>query len=312
MSNITDNSSFDGQVQHGWDATSLTLSFTCLRKYYYTNILGIRSKKQSVHLWFGGLYAKALEEFYKFRANGATIDEALHRVVKDTLVASWDFEAGTPPAFDDPGAKTRMNLIRTIVWYVDQYADESDDGIRTYHLENGKPAVELSFTFDVDGEFLLCGHLDRVVLFGEQNKYIMDQKTSKSTIGPYYFSNFDLDNQMSMYSLAGEHVLDTPIKGVIIDAAQIAVGFSRFERGITTRSKDQLTEWLETAKFQISFTQQIAAKATEEQHWPMNLTACGNYGGCEFKGLCCKSPAVRNNYIKSDFRAHRWDPLKAR
>jgi hypothetical protein len=44
----------------------------------------------------------------------------------------------------------------------------------------------------------------------------------------------------------------------------------------------------------------------------MNLSACGNYGGCPFRELCSRSPKVRENFLKSDYVDHNWDPLKAR
>ena len=203
--------------------------------------------------------------------------------------------------------KTRPNLIRTIIWYVEQFAEETEDGMSTYHLQNGKPAVELSFTLEFDDDTLYCGHLDRVVKMGN-GLYVMDQKTTGGTIGTYYFDQFSPNNQMSGYAWAGQTVLHSPVRGVIIDGAQIAVNFTRFERGITTRTKDQLNEWYESARYSIG----LAKQATVLDKWPMNLSACGNYGGCPFRQVCSRSPQVRENYLKSDYIEHNWDPLKAR
>jgi hypothetical protein len=82
-----------------------------MRKYYYSMILGVRPKEDSVHLLFGGLYAAALEHFYKHRAAGDSIDDALRKVVKEALEASWDRENNCPMTFEHT-AKTRVNLIR--------------------------------------------------------------------------------------------------------------------------------------------------------------------------------------------------------
>lgn len=324
--------SFKDGLQFAWDGTSLELAQTCLRKYYYAMIRGIKPRRESVHLLFGGLYASALEHFYKYRAQGHSIDEALREVIREALIASWSYEdcpscAGSglvttavecqdcagfghrslgPKYFDDP-KKTRVNLIRTIVWYIEQFGDESEDGIKTYHLQSGKPAVELSFTLEMDDEILYCGHLDRVVEFGD-SLYVMDQKTTGGTIGTYFFDQFSPNNQMSGYAWAGQAILHSPVRGVIIDGAQIAVNFTRFERGITTRTKDQLEEWYDSTLWTIKLTRQ----ATALGQWPMNLSACGNYGGCPFRQLCSRSPSVRENYIKSEYVEHNWDPLKAR
>lgn len=328
----THKRSFKDGLQFAWDGTSLELAQTCLRKYYYTMIRGIKPRRESVHLLFGGLYATALEHFYKYRALGQSTDEALREVIREALIGSWNYEdcpqcggdgqlgddldCGAcdgmghkslgPKHFDDT-KKTRVNLIRTIVWYIEQFGDETEDGIKTYHLQNGKPAVELSFTLELDDDLLYCGHLDRVVEYGG-HLYVMDQKTTGNTVGTYFFDQFSLNNQMSGYSWAGQAILGSPVRGVIIDAAQIAVNFTRFERGITTRSKDQLEEWYDSALWTIK----LARQATALNQWPMNLSACGNYGGCPFCQLCSRSPSVRENYIKSDYNEHNWDPLKAR
>ena len=53
--------SFQNGLQFAWDATSLSLAQTCLRKYYYTMIRGVQPRNKSVHLIFGGIYASSLE-----------------------------------------------------------------------------------------------------------------------------------------------------------------------------------------------------------------------------------------------------------
>ena len=316
MIDLEKKRSFKDGLQFAWDGTSLELAQTCLRKYYYTMIRGIKPRRTSVHLIFGGIYATALEHFYKHRAEGMSINDALREIVREAMIESWEHErtesgerireTGQAIYFDDP-KKTRVNLIRTIIWYIEQFAEETEDGIKTYHLQSGKPAVELSFTLELDDELLYCGHLDRVVDYGG-HLYVMDQKTTGGTVGTYFFDQFSPNNQMSGYSWAGQAILGSPVRGVIIDAAQIAVNFTRFERGITTRTKDQLEEWYESALWTIK----LARQATALDQWPMNLSACGNYGGCPFRQLCSRSPSVRENYIKSDYNEHNWDPLKAR
>src|SRR5882757_7769861 len=106
----------------------------------------------------------------------------------------------------------------------------------------------VSMTTEPPQPYLLCGHLDRVVTFND-DIYVMDRKTTTSTPGDYYFDQFEPNNQMTLYTLAGKVVLDSPIRGVIIDAAQVAIDFSRFTRGITYRTQDNLEEWLKDLRF---------------------------------------------------------------
>jgi hypothetical protein len=152
--------------------------------------------------------------------------------------------------------------------------------------------------------YLLCGHLDRVVEFGGQ-KYVMDRKTTGSSPTPHYFDGFAPDNQMSIYTLAARVQFSTPVAGVIIDAAQVAVGFTRFQRGFTYRTEAQLEEWLADFRF---WTAQAEGFA-EAGHWPMNDKSCGMYGGCTFRKICSKSPEVRERFLESDFERRPWNPL---
>lgn len=297
-----DRLSFDENgVQFGWDATSITCAQTCLRYYYYKIIMGYQPKRKSVHLEFGGVYADALEQFYKHKALGADNEEALRLVVAKAMIDSFGMEF-------DHSAKTRMNLIRTIVWYIDEFSDESEAHIKTHYLADGKPAVELSFALEVDDSIVVCGHMDRVVEFGN-DLYTMDQKTTSATLSSYYSSAFKLDNQFNLYPWVGKAVLKTPVRGMILDAAQIAVGFSRFERTFIPKTQAQLDEWWMSAQYTID----MARAATTLDKFPMNLTACGNYGGCDFKEICSRSPSVRKNFLAGDFHKDLgWDPLKER
>lgn len=52
---------------------------------------------------------------------------------------------------------------------------------------------------------------------------------------------------------------------------------------------------------------------SKEQTFPMNLSACGNYGGCEFRALCSRTPSVREKFLVGDYSAEApWDPAKSR
>lgn len=302
---MTARRSFDAEGrQFAWDATSIELAQTCLRKYFYRMVENWSPKSLSVHLIFGQHYAKALESFYKKRALGETFEDAVRSVIKETLIDTWDYEKNEPIQFDH-NIKTRMTLIRSIVWYLDHFKDEA---MKTYHLADGSPAVELSFTIEIDDDLLLCGHLDRVVSF-QDSLYVMDQKTTTTTVSSTYFDQYSPHNQMSGYTLAGKAVLHSPIRGVIIDAAQIAVGFTRFERGFIYRTPEQLAEWMQSVRYTIG----EARRAVETGFFPMNLASCGNYGGCPYRKICSKSPQVRSAYLEGDFFHDKpWDPLVPR
>lgn len=296
-------SPFKDGLQYAFDSTSLKYIETCHRKYWYKMVQGWSKKHNSVHLLFGGWYATALEHYYKHRALGDTSNAALCKVVREALEATWDPETG--PWISDHNTKTRENLIRTIVWYVDQFENEKIEVVR---LADGRPAVEHSFTLPVDDGILFAGHIDRLVNYAD-DLYVMDQKTTGSTLTPYYWDQFTPDTQVSMYTFAGKAIYNLPVRGMIIDAAQIAVGFSRFDRGFAFRSEGQLNEWYDSTMAHI----RAIHESTARNFFPMNTTSCGNYGGCEFRGICSKSPEVRERFLEGDFtKGEPWNPLKSR
>lgn len=308
MTDHTEPKAFRDGMQYAWDSTSIKLAEECLRKYEYKMIQGWTPHEFSPHLRFGSVYATALEHFYKHRAEGMSHDEATCEVVAEAMIATWDYSedgTGGGPWVSSHNLKTRENLIRTIVWYLEQFRA---DAAEVVILADGKPAVEHSFALPVDDGIVFSGHLDRLVNYAD-NLMVMDQKTTGTTISSRYFEQFKPDIQMSMYTFAGKIIYNLPVKGVIIDAVQIAVGFSRFERGITMRTDSELQEFYDTTMQ----TVQTARTATALGHFPMNRTSCDKFGGCEFRKVCSKSPEVRKNFLRADFvQGPRWDPLEAR
>lgn len=341
---MTSPSPFDENgLQYAWNSTSIKLSQECLYKYKLIMLDGWQSPTLSLHLRFGLHYASALEEFHKAMALGVPRDEALIDIIADTMVVTWDYEkcetcegtgralimrceGGQPYQREDdcpdcngtgdvPGsgtawetddsAKNRPNLIRSIIWYLDHF---EDDNTKTIILADGSAAVEHSLIVPVDNDLLFTGHLDRLVDYAH-NIYVQDQKTTKTTISQRYFEGYSPDTQMSIYTFMAKAALSIPVHGVMIDAAQIAVGFTRFERGFTFRSPTQLNEWYDNTMLDI----ERARAATREKHFPMNPTACGNYGGCMFRRACSRSPEVRSQFLKADYiQGSPMNPLEIR
>ena len=300
-------------IQYAFDSTSLGYLKRCPRLYYYTIICGWTSAEDNVDLRFGIEYHRALQEYDIHKAGGLKHDDAVRRTLRGLLTRNheWPF---------DHKFKTKEALIRTTLWYLEKFRD---DPAKTYIMENGKPAVELSFRFELDWgpynsvasgapqPYVLAGHLDRVVIFNDEH-FVMDRKTTTKTLSDYYFAQFEPDNQMTLYSLAAKVILEAPIKGVIIDAAQVMTESSRFVRNFTYRTDTQLDEWVNDLEHWFSFAEYYA----EQDYWPQNDTACDKYGGCRFRQVCSKAPQVREQFLNAKFvqlpKEERWNPLKPR
>jgi len=306
-------------IQYAWDSTCLGLLKTCPRLYYYTIICGWSPKDESIHLRFGIEYHKALEEYDDARFGGRGHEEAVRVSIRNLLVRISDWN---PDLSSRAGQyKNPRTLVQLVIDYLDRY---KDDPAKTVKREDGSPATEVSFRFEldwgpqcvskVDGgtRYLLCGHLDRIVDFNDQT-LVMDRKTTTTTPGPYYMDQWSPNNQMSLYTIAGQVVLNTVIKGVVIDAAQVLLEKpNNYVRGFTYRTPAQSEEWLTDLRYWLWQAEQYATIG----YWPQNDTACGMYGGCRFRGVCSRDPSVRERFLEADFvkldPESRWNPLKVR
>ena len=311
-------------IQFAWDSTSLSYFKRCPRLYYYTMIEGWTERDSSIHLRFGTEYHKALQNYEESKAQGADHDEAVRET---TFQLINDIEDWNPDRETKAGKnKNPETLLRTTIWYLDEH---KDDEAETLIWQDGTPAVEQSFRWELDWSpsvertergrilpsqpYVLCGHLDKIVTYMDQ-RFVMDHKTTTWYLGPKYFDSYEPENQMTLYSLASKVVLhsDHPVRGIIIDAARIEPERSSFARGITYRTPDQLTEWVHDLKHWLSLAEQYAT----EGYWPQNDTACDKYGGCKFRGVCSKSPKVRDRFLESGFirqeEEDKWNPLRKR
>lgn len=288
--------------QVAWDSTSLGWLKTCPRYYYYQMVLRWQPRTKGIHLAFGGLYASGVERYAHAIAMGSTHDEATLAMVKWVMIASADFVS------DDP-IKNRVTLVRSLIWNVE---DRLGSPFRTIILTNGRPAVELSFSFEaftLEGEpIYLSGHIDEAVEDTSGHYWVKDDKTTKSALNAQYFRRYSPDNQMSLYSIAGRIVLERPVSGVLVRAAQIGVNFTRFATQQIPRTPAVLTEWLEEAKWWVGQARSMAIA----NHWPMNDKACTDYGGCPFQGVCSVSPSHRDAWLREGFEQREWNPLQAR
>lgn len=314
-------------IQYAWDSTTISALKNCPRYYQLAYIEGWSPKDESVHLRFGGEYHSAIELYDKQKADGWHHDAAMHDAIHEVLcrTADWDTDTETKAG----RYKNRRTLIQLLVDYFDKFAE---DPAQTFILDNGKPAVELSFKFELEfgpksaqyendegvnplapnQPYLLCGHLDRVVHFNN-DLYVLDHKTTTTTPSSYYFDGFNPDNQMTLYTFASKVVYHANVKGVIVEAAQIKLEEpNEFKRGVTHRTPDQIEEWVSDLEFWLAQAESFATA----NYWPMNDTSCNKYNGCQFRGVCSRGPHVRKNLLAADFVQKpvedRWNPLKPR
>jgi hypothetical protein len=307
-------SPFISGIQYAWDSTSLGNFMACPRRYQFVNLQGYTTTGSKIELEFGILYHKGLEVFQHEILKDGKREAAIRRTLMFLLA-----ELRKPISFKGtPGLegglvfqqnmRTPFTLLRAVLNHLDKY---SNDPMRTVILENGRPAVELSFRFELDeyaasGQpFMLSGHLDRVCeLSGEF--YFTDYKTTKSTLSSNYFEQYATDIQMDIYSIGSRVSLPRPAVGGFIDAVQLAVGFSRYERGLVSRTASQLQDSLDNIQQWLHLARQFS----EVGKFPMNKKSCFL---CAFKSVCGSQPGARELILRTEFiQVETWNPLKPR
>lgn len=321
----------DSNVQYAWDSVSLTSILSCPRRYQYQILWGLAPNAPSyaIALVFGILFHKGCELYHKHLASTGGVeakrnhDAAVHAAVKGLLA---DPATATLPVDDDVDSlaeghdpdeddgitlrnskiRTRYYLFRALVWYLDNY---EDDPCETIILSSGIPAVEYSFRLpiqiDVLGQdLLLCGHLDRGVIFNDRY-YNSDYKTTKS-LTKQWSAMFDLSHQMTGYCIAGTAIFEKPTSGVMIDGVALQVGQVKFSRSFTNRTPGQVKEYFDLLRH----VRSQAILYAETGNYPMNTASCYF---CEFKEICRQPPEYRERYIRQHYtRRPGWNPLENR
>lgn len=303
-------------LQLAVDSTSLSAFKKC-PQYYKLSILDswTLAGDGSPHLIFGTLFHYGTEIYDRARAVGIDHESAILEALEHVIKSSFNPKTQTFWPSDEP-TKTLKTLLRTLVWYFDHF---ETDHLQTLVLKNGQPAVELSFTINLNdldetgtfvastGEpFILCGHIDKAVNFMGRVA-LTDKKTTKTALSESWFANFNPDNQVSCYSVAGRVILHKDVSGLIIDGIQVQALGSRFARRFIPRTPGQLEEWLKDIKITLREMDDCATKG----YWKRNDTACSMYGGCTFRPICGADPSVRDQLLSAFYtkRETPWDPI---
>jgi hypothetical protein len=299
------NSSFlpGTHFQIAFDSTSMDALKQCPRKYQLSILEGYTpTGPLAITLAFGIYAHRLLETWYKLIASGMKKEQAY----LSTVHLALHLGEHLPQSADN--TRTKETLVRFTVWYLDQF---SNDAAKTLTLPSGKAAAELSFQFpfmSIDGQQIyLCGHLDRLCSF-QDGLYFSDLKTTGKALNEQYFSQYNPNNQMEIYTIASNIILSKPSKGGMIDAVQLGVNFCRFTRHLLPFDPELIEESINDLQYYVKKAWECARAA----YWPKDNTACSRWGGCEFQSICALPPRRRAMYLKGNFRKRSWDPLRPR
>lgn len=313
-----------------WDSTIRAAFANCHRKGYWEFIRKKRKPGGSIHLIFGGCFAKAMEVCRNsFYIHGLSQDDA----IAEGIIAAtnmWEASEGDSlvPHKGTASYKTYAALVDAIDSYFTRWSME-DDSIVPLRLPNGELFIEKTFAFPVEGTahpitgkpIIYAGRLDTLCEWKDAGVYIgIDEKTS-SSLGNSWALNWILRSQFTGYmhgcSIYGYKIRHFHIRGIGILKEDIT-----FAEDLQNRADWQIDVWLEQIRKDINRAAAIWLLMyvdqekngfdgrSLERHWDQNFdSVCSSYGGCPYMDLCTSQNPEKwlNNYIDVD-----WNPLRER
>ncbi len=307
----------DSELQWVWSASSLETLMACPYEYYNSGVRGRRLKggdHASLPMEWGTALHNSLGERDKVLALGGTTHEATEAAVRQALSSGPSLIPVDPtdtklkPKFR---ARTLESLVKTTIWYCDFYKDEY---LPVIMLE-GEPAVEVPFMVPLPikrpdgGDYFLRGYFDAIVEH-EGKITPLERKTTLNTLGTSYFGGYNPNVQFSTYALVTQIMFGQKrCRGIMLDAIQIAMNFSRFGRCPINRTEAQHEMFLRSICKAIKANEQCV----EEKFWEQRESSCGRYGGCTFKRVCEKDPNLHEMHLRgADFVTRERTPLEIR
>lgn len=307
------------------DNFALTMFQSCPAKYDLRIRQGWASRRKSAALGFGGALHEGLAAWYR---TGSKTDAltAIHE--------AWP----TSTPIDDYRSKEKC--ISTMIEYMKKYPDESfsvvgfpsnpmiectftlDTDLRLSCIHCGPIAGKWTGHYEVvDRQLVLldthelcnqCGRELEPIEYGgifdglvdfSNSIYVFEHK-STSQLGAYYFNQFKPNNQVTGYTWAASLLSGKRVGGAIINAIGIyKSSATKFERQITTRSQQDIAEWLNN----VQHTCELIKECERTGHWPMFTPSCTMYGQCEFHNVhVLSSTTERQKMLEQDYIHDDW------
>jgi hypothetical protein len=258
--------------------TGVMTSF-CLRKFYFSKVLKLKSRATPYALWYGSAIHKGVEAYYKLRSDHEWEDCAREAI--EAFTKEWI-------SYNTEGDKKRhlAGGIETIGRYCMYYKDDVAKFLPQF-IET-KQWVEMP-----NGTMLLC-KIDRVR--DDEGRFtIVDTKTSSWPLTDFYFKDFANDLQTTLYYYAVSQVVGE-CHGVQIDGIKVphppeSSSTIPFSRRTFVREELQIQDALNTYCRHTDYMLKCAEKYKDDEEAMLkafycNQTKCGEYAGCEFLPIC--------------------------
>lgn len=282
---------FEGNSQIIWDISSLNTFQTCPEKHRLSVIEGWKPSylDASPAASWGKVYHSAMEKFdYCLWEDDSNIDRAIHEAIKTAATVGAHLQEGER-------GKNLTNIYRAVVWYAENWAGRL---LKPITLHDGTPAIETRFEVTLPtGKHRFSGRTDKICADEAGVLWVVDHKTTDSTLSNHYFRRFINDNQITGYIYALRRELGMPVAGFIIDACQNLVNSNTYARQTFDVTEAHINEWVEDAVYTI----EKADECTTRGKWPHHFQGCFQYNGCPFINLCAKAPEFRQEFLLTNY-----------
>lgn len=302
------------------NSSSLSIIQECMRKAQYSLEEGWRAESQSPATIFGSAVHRALEVFYR-----APCEE------RELL----PFEKYEQLAFGHPGTpglvtsaiegfveknmplaalpETDKRSTQNGIWILWHYFKKFQDDPYIAHVDDKGPFVERGFTSRVyeDGELIidLFGTIDFVFRDTQSGALIAgDHKTSSGLGfgGSSYFDREKPNHQYTAYMLGLNWALKLPVSNFMVNVVEVKAkpktargSAPSFPRQLTNRTEEDFAELVDVLVD--SVRRYLEARKTGT--WILGpVSACTQYGACQFKQVCASPSSLRQNILTAKFK----------
>lgn len=258
------------------NSSSIDLINTCLRKADFALNRNLRREDESDALTFGSAIHEALAAFY---SGNRDLDHIQN--VFATRAASL--------AHLENDKRSIENGKKILERYFNVY---KNDPWEVYVDANG-PFIERSFEIKLTDTIILHGTIDCILKNTETGELVVcDHKTT--SIVSDLINRVKPNIQFSIYSWAANQ-LGIPVARVMVNGIQVAKTKSDFVRIFTDRTQDDFEEMEETII-------DSANRFANSRSFPMNTSACANWGGCQYLEICQTAKQYRENMIQQIYK----------
>jgi len=285
-------------MRTAWDA--------CQRKFLLAHIYNLRKSDPSMHLVFGGAFAKGLEvarlEYYAHgnRDKANYLGKACIAAIEE-----WATELDDP-LIDE--AKSLPNCLGALLYYFEIYPFEQD-WLAPLKYGDGEASVEFTFALPLQYKHyngdpvLYTGRFDMLAEF-QKAPAVEDDKTA-TQLGKSWVEGWDLDSQITGYVWAARQ------SGIMTSTAIIrGVSILKYSFG-HAQAIQHRTDW-HIDNWHRVLHENLEGMFDKFDMGPDHFTpsygqACKAYGGCPYRELCDKKNW--EDWIEPEFHHYVWDPL---